>query len=172
MKCYSFRSLTEADARSIVAWCYDGPAAFYNLAPEDAAALLDPASPYVAVLDAEGALVGFFGFGMGGQVPGGHRAGLYDDDALDVGLGLRPDLTGRGLGGAFVAAGLAYAAEQFAPRAFRLTVATFNRRAISLYNRLGFQPGPAFTSPVRGIETPFLLMIRRASSGTDPGAPT
>lgn len=169
---YTFRTMTEADARSIAAWRYDGLDAFYNLDPEDAAGLIDPAAPYVAALDEDGALVGFFGFGPGGQVPGGHRAGLYDDDVLDVGLGLRPDLTGRGLGRDFVAAGLAYGAEHFAPRRFRLTVAAFNHRAIALYERLGFHQGPAFTSPVRGVETPFLLMTRRSLCETAPNAST
>ncbi|MDP9355914.1 MAG: GNAT family N-acetyltransferase [Chloroflexota bacterium] len=169
---YTFRPMTGADAHSIVAWRYTGPDAFYNLDPEDAAALLDPASPYVAVLDAAGSLVGFFGFGTGGQVSGGHRANLYDDEALDVGLGLRPDLTGCGLGRDFVTAGLAYADERFTPRAFRLTVAAFNRRAITLYKRLGFQEGPAFTSSVRGVETPFLLMTRGGLLRTNRGDPT
>ncbi len=169
---YTFRSMTEADARSIAAWHYDGADAFYNLEPEDVPALLDPASSYTAVLDADGFVVGFFGFGPGGQVSGGHRAGLYDDDALDIGLGLRPDLTGRGLGRDFVAAGLAYAAERFAPRAFRSSVAAFNRRAIAVYEHLGFHDGPTFTSPVRGVETRFLLMTRDSQSKTDADAST
>ncbi len=42
---YTFRPMTEAEARSIAAWRYDGPDAFYNLAPEDVPALLDPVSP-------------------------------------------------------------------------------------------------------------------------------
>lgn len=169
---YTFRPMTEAEARSIAAWRYDGPDAFYNLDPEDVPALLDHMSSYTAVLDSSGFVVGFFGFGPGGQVSGAHRAGLYDDDALDIGLGLRPDLIGRGLGRDFVAAGLAYATERFAPRAFRLTVAAFNRRAIAVYKRLGFHYGPTFTSPVRGVETPFLLMTRGSQSKTDADAST
>ncbi len=163
---YRLRPMTGAHARAVAAWRYDGPYAFYNLDPEAVAELLNPAAPYVAVLDTDDTLAGFFGFGPGGQVPGGHRVGLYGDDALDVGLGLRPELTGRGLGRRFVAAGLAYGEERFAPRAFRLTVAGFNRRAIVLYERLGFRPGPAFTSPVRGVETTFLLMHRAATTAT------
>ena len=43
---------------------------------------------------------------------------------------MRPDLTGQGLGAEFVRAGLRFAQDSYSPPAFRLTVATFNRRAI------------------------------------------
>src|SRR5216117_707294 len=55
------------------------------------------------------------------------------------GLGLRPDLTGRGLGERMVQAQLEYAREHWSPQTFRLFVAAFNERAISLYGRLGFR---------------------------------
>jgi hypothetical protein len=54
-------------------------------------------------------------------------------------LGMRPDLTGRGLGEEFVHAGLRFARETYSPPAFRLTVATFNQRAIRVYERAGFE---------------------------------
>ncbi|MDQ2672203.1 MAG: GNAT family N-acetyltransferase, partial [Actinomycetota bacterium] len=72
-----------------------------------------------------------FCFGEDAQVASGKRFGLYEaEPALDVGLGMRPDLTGRGLGEEFVYAGLRFARETYSPPAFRLTVAAFNRRAI------------------------------------------
>jgi len=37
------------------------------------------------------------------------------DDVGEVGIGLRPDLTGRGLGDSFLSAQLAYGAEQWGP---------------------------------------------------------
>ena len=55
---------------------------------------LAPKNGYLAVRDSEGALVGFCCFGFEGQVPGGD----YSVDALDVGIGMRPELTGQGLG--------------------------------------------------------------------------
>jgi ribosomal-protein-alanine N-acetyltransferase len=47
-------------------------------------------------------------------VPGG----TYGADALDTGGGLRPDLTGRGLGREALEVGLAFGRSRFAPRAF------------------------------------------------------
>lgn len=156
-----FHSMREADVRAIAGWRYDGPYAFYDLAGEDVAEFLAEVGSYVAAEDERGELVGFFGFGAVGQVPGGQDAELYPPDALDVALGLRPDLVGGGLGPGFVAAGLAYAREHRspAPTRFRLSVAAFNERAVRAYERVGFRRGPRFSSPVRGVATEFLLML-------------
>jgi [ribosomal protein S18]-alanine N-acetyltransferase len=75
---------------------------------------------------------------------------------------MRPDLTGRGLGEEFVHAGLRFARETYSPPAFRLTVASFNRRAISVYERAGFETVERFGSDTRGAEREWLLMRRWA----------
>ena len=163
---FAFRPLTEDDARVMTAWRYPGPYAFYDLDAADLAEVLAELPDYLAAADEIGNLAGFFSSGPGAQVPGGHRAGLYPPDALDIGLGLRPDLVGRGLGPAFVAAGLAHLRDNLSPppERFRLSVATFTARAIRAYARAGFRSGPRFLSPVRGVETEFLLMLT-----PDPG---
>jgi [ribosomal protein S18]-alanine N-acetyltransferase len=75
---------------------------------------------------------------------------------------MRPDLTGRGLGEEFVHAGLRFARETYSPPAFRLTVASFNRHAISVYERAGFETVERFGSDTRGAEREWLLMRRWA----------
>jgi len=67
---------------------------------------------------------------------------------------MKPDLTGKGMGEIFFQAGIAFAAEELNSKMFRLSVATFNKRAIRLYKNIGFQVGPVFLS--RGRE--FMLM--------------
>ncbi|PFU36485.1 GNAT family N-acetyltransferase, partial [Bacillus cereus] len=82
-------------------------------------------------------------------------AHLYGgEDVIDIGLGMKPDLTGKGMGEMFFQAGIAFAAKEFNSKMFRLSVATFNTRAITLYKNIGFQQGPIFLS--RGRE--FMLM--------------
>ena len=106
-----------------------------------------------------GALVGFFCFGPGGQLPSFDYAA---DGSLDIGLGLRPDLTGRGLGLEFVLAGLEFGRRHFAPAGFRLSVAAFNERAIQVYERAGFRRVEVFTRNTNGGEIPFLVMTLEA----------
>jgi len=157
--------MTESVARDILGWRYDAPYAFYNADPatidDDLLELLG--GSYWSAHDASGRLVGFFTAGPSAQVPGGHLHGVYTQDALDVGLGMRPDLTGRGAGLQFVLAGLEFLREERTPVAFRLAVAVENVRAIRVYERAGFVRVTAFSSPVSGGgNREFLLMLRQA----------
>jgi ribosomal-protein-alanine N-acetyltransferase len=122
--------MTAADAEAIATWRYPEPYSFYDSDrdPGDLALLLDPAGwgeKYFAA-DSDGRLAGFFQL-------------TKADDGVEIGLGLRPDLTGHGLGAEFVAAGLRFAAERFDTHRFDLAVAAFNRRAITVYERAGFR---------------------------------
>jgi RimJ/RimL family protein N-acetyltransferase len=160
--------ITRADAQAISRWRYDGPYAVYNGNPSSVSSLLQPRYLYHSVHDGHGELVGYFCFGEDARVLAGRRLGLYDrEDALDVGLGMRPDLTGKGLGEEFVRAGLKFADETYAPPAFRLTVATFNRRAIRVYERAGFKRVETFGATRLNGEREWLLM-RRARLASQP----
>ena len=53
---------------------------------------------------------------------------------------MRPELTGQGAGYRFVAAILRHAYQQFWSAQQRMTVATFNERAMHLYEKFGFEP--------------------------------
>lgn len=162
---FQVSSLGEDDARTILSWRYDRPYDFYNVTGDEfednLADMLDGSQ--FAVKDDSGELIGFYAFGQTATVPGGHAAGAYAaTDLLDIGLGLRPDLTGRGLGLPFIRAALEFAERTVGARGFRLSVATFNRRAIRVYERAGFVPGTTFTSATPNGDTEFLLMTRAA----------
>jgi len=164
---YSFALMTLEQARVVSAWRYDPPYDFYNPSadPDDLQELLNRDAPYYAATDERGDLVGFFCFRSAAQTLGGLLSGAYaDPDALDVGLGMRPDLTGRGLGAGFIEAGLAFARATFHPASFRLSVATFNRRAILAYERAGFRAGQTFMSHTSSGLHEFMAMTRPASS--------
>jgi [ribosomal protein S18]-alanine N-acetyltransferase len=119
----------EEHASEVATWHYEPPWDFYDLAsdPADASAMRDPARAghQRAVLGESGSLEAFWYFDWHG-------------DVVEVGIGLRPDLTGRGLGESFMRAQLEYAAQAWHPRTFRLFVVAWNERAIRLYERLGF----------------------------------
>ncbi len=160
---YAFRPMSDEEARALVAWRYEAPYDFYDMAkdPEGLEELMGPPerrSGYYAVRS-DGELVGYFCFGSGGQLS---SFDYTDDGYLDIGLGLRPDLTGKGLGLKFLLAGLEFGRRQFAPAGFRLAVATFNERAIRVYERAGFREVEVFTHQTNGGEIPFLLMTREA----------
>jgi ribosomal-protein-alanine N-acetyltransferase len=136
-------------------WHYPEPFSFYDWAedPDDLAELLDPSSrgdAYFAVEDDAGELVGWFSFKR------------KDSRTLQIGLGLRPDRTGQGLGGVFLQAGLKYARTRFRPEQFVLSVATFNKRAITVYERAGFAATHVFMHSTNGGEWEFVEMERPA----------
>lgn len=158
---FSVRPMTEHDARTITAWHYEPPYSFYNPDPEslDDSLVEMMDGSYYAVAGADGQLAGFVAFGATAQVPGGHTHGAYGADALDIGLGMRPDLTGRGLGLSFLQTCIAFAHERFSPPMLRLSVATFNQRAITVYQRAGFKPGLVVPGPAPTRDIEFLVMV-------------
>ncbi len=133
----TFSPLDEREAREVSGWCYLPPYDIYNLAnsEESIAYAFNPQNNFYAMKDDKGDLVGFCSFGQDGQVPGGD----YSVDALDIGMGIRPDLTGRGFGIDFVNSILDFARERFEPPRLRVTIAVFNKRAQRVWRKAGFQ---------------------------------
>ena len=147
---YTFLPLTQNQAEQIAYdWQYEGEFAFYDMPndPEDLAEFLDPdqrTEHYYAAMD-ETQLIGFFMFEPG-------------QDSLELALGMRPDLTGRGNGTAFLESGLAFAIQKYQPRYIELAVATFNERAIRLYAKSGFEPIERFQQETNGGSYEFVKM--------------
>jgi ribosomal-protein-alanine N-acetyltransferase len=155
---FFFHPIREEDARLFAHWHYEAPYSFYDHPdPGDIKGFIDPENHYYSIRDENGDLVGFCCYGIDARVPGGDYA---DAGLLDVGLGMRPDLTGRGLGPGFLAAILDFGKVTFTPDDFRLTVASFNQRAIRTYEKAGFRASQRFMSlGLRpGIE--FVVMTR------------
>jgi ribosomal-protein-alanine N-acetyltransferase len=146
--------MDEDCAHAIAHWHYEGIYAFYDLEQdvEDLEELLDPDSwidHYYAVTDDQGDLIGFFCLER-------------EKEVVVVGLGLRPDLTGRGWGQAFLEAGLEFAREKYRPATFMLSVATFNQRAINVYRKVGFEDLEVFVNKTNSGQYEFLRMAREA----------
>jgi ribosomal-protein-alanine N-acetyltransferase len=151
---FKFRKMTNQEAQEIAGWRYAPPYDFYDWVSDldDLAELLDACrrgDDYFSASDEQGALAGSFQFRRNGIV-------------VEVGLGLRPDLTGKGLGRGFLVAGLDFARWSFSPDIFRLSVATFNERAIKVYESVGFVAGRTYPHETNGGVYEFLEMERRA----------
>ena len=135
----TFHQMDETSARTIQSWRYKPPYAIYNPGSDDVEndiqRFMDPGSPYYGMADEQGELVAYCCFGMEAQVPGGD----YRSEALDIGLGVRPDLTGQGQGLAYVNGVLDFARATFAPCSYRVTIAEFNERARRVWEKAEFQ---------------------------------
>ena len=155
---YTLRPMTSDDVEAMRVWHYPAPYEVYDgeSDPGDIELMLaDIGSKdrWFAVVGLQGDdLVGFFEFkpADGAQ-------------ELEIGLGLRPDLTGIGLGAAFVEAGLVFARARWAPETFVLDVLPWNDRAIKAYERAGFVRGEEHLRRFEGgVERRFLRLSRRA----------
>jgi len=160
---FTFTPMTARDAREIMTWRYEEPYSVYNWEEEDdPAQMLDRRSPQYAVRDEQGELIGFFAYGSSAYVWDSGEPHLYSEGkTITIGLGMRPDLTGRGLGLAFVEAGLEFARQHFASERFRLYVLTFNERAIRVYERAGFERAGIYVQRNAAGDRDFLEMRRR-----------
>ena len=165
---YRFRTMTQADAEQISTWHYPDPFAFYDPSADadDLAELLDPTlrgDEYVSVEDEAGEVVGFFQFKQSQEVVGFFQFKQSQGDVIEIGLGLRPELTGQGIGGGFLKAGLRHARTRFGQTRIVLAVATFNRRAITVYERAGFVAVRTYMHRTNGGEWEFVEMELRGS---------
>lgn len=156
---FSIRAVTESDVRDFATWHYDPPYDGYTITQpidEAVAYFLQPATNCHVIL-AGGELAAFFTFGSDARVPGGD----YAKPLLDIGLGVRPSLTGQGRGRHFVAAVVRYAGQEYPDEPLRVTIAAANRRAIRVWSDAGFFQTQEFTSSetVMGSDT-FLIFER------------
>jgi [ribosomal protein S18]-alanine N-acetyltransferase len=113
---------TERLFAEIATWRYEPPYDFYDGDPEP---VLNP-ERFFQVLDANEDVIGFLYFEQ-------------RENTLEYGLGLRPDLTGKGLGLEFFCAGLRFGRDRYRPTRVITNVAEFNERARKVHERAGFR---------------------------------
>lgn len=146
---FRFRPMTAADARAVERWRYPAP---YDVYDRRSGRSLDPgAEPgrYFAAENGEH-LAGFFEFER------------HDDDGtLRFDLSLRPALTGEGHGESFVRAGLQFADERWSPDSYEVEVDSFNDRALTVYERLGFAPVEGQAVSDGGASNAEYVLMRR-----------
>lgn len=123
--------MTREHANESFYWHYDTPYEFYNTPlqhyNENMSEIFDDnGTDFFAALDDEDQLFGTFDFS-------------FPDGMMEIGLGIRPQDTGKGYGREFVRRCIAFGQAHYGYEgAVRLRVADFNARAIRLYTSLGF----------------------------------
>lgn len=133
--------MTDTYAGIISKWRYPAPYDIYNFTEADAS------EHYKVMLSNTDEVVGFYCIGEAARVPLNSESTPYNCSGyVDVGLGLRPDLCGRGLGKELLETALHDIRIGLGFYSYRLTVATFNERAIKLYKQFEFKTIDKFSN--------------------------
>jgi [ribosomal protein S18]-alanine N-acetyltransferase len=152
------RPLQARDAQAIADWRYQGPWSVYDSRPGD-----DPLSAvagYDAIVDDAGRLVGFVCVGQEARVPGLAEA----DGIVDIGVGMRPDLVGRGLGRQFGAVVLDHLRSRCGDRPLRAVVQGWNERSLRLARGLGFCDAGTHQCVQDGQQVRYAVLVRPADA--------
>ena len=141
--------MSQDSANQIAAWTYPAPYDFYDMVAdeEDLAQLLSQSirdNTYFEVIR-NGALFGFATF-------------FSKKDHLEIGLGMKPDQTGQGLGVNFYQAIEDYARKNFDCQVLQLSVASFNQRALALYQKVGYELVESYQQATNGSLFPFVSL--------------
>ena len=130
---YNYVPIKEEYADEIIDnWHYDGIYSFYDMAADEHDLIIFTDRAYwkdttFAVLNEHDELVGWSSF-------------YIENEDVWLSLGLKPELTGIGLGEEFVSECVKFARSHYKPikQFIKFDVALFNQRAINVYKRVGF----------------------------------
>jgi RimJ/RimL family protein N-acetyltransferase len=87
--------------------------------------------------------------------------GLAEQDGIvDIGVGMRPDLVGRGLGSAFGAVVLGHVQDVCGDRPLRAAVQSWNERSLRLARRLGFRATGIHRCKQSGQDVSYTILVR------------
>lgn len=149
-----FRPLTQAHALEIAdEWKYEGIYSFYDMTadPEDYEGFVDAdlrnKNDHYEVLENE-SLIGFF-------------CVIREGASIEIGLGMRPDLCGKGKGRWFLEQILAFIERNYEFDKLIMNVARFNQRAIKVYHSCGFQDAELIKRSSNGGIYEFLTLIKK-----------
>ncbi len=144
-----FRVPTKSDVEDILTWKFEGIYSFYDNdidvnKMEWIKSIVDSDNDF-AIYDEHNRLMGNCGF-------------EYIDEFFCVGVQMRPDITGKGFGTEFVKAIVEFGKQKYNLEHIDLMVAKFNKRAIRVYEKLGFKVVEEFVNTIRGNDYDFMTM--------------
>lgn len=151
---FHFKKLQQKHALMIAnEWKYEGEYAFYDMTADqqDYEEFIDEKKRnqhgyYEAYLNH--VLVGFFCI-------------IEQDNEIEIGLGLAPNYCGKGIGKIFLNSILTFIDQHYPKQhTLCLLVATFNQRAIKVYESCGFVKESYFNQRTNGSVYPFVKMTK------------
>ena len=138
-----FLPTDEKSVREFLGWKYEAPYEIYNYDPghfeEDLNYHLDPDNNMYCMFRGND-LVGYCSYGRDAQVPGGD----YSEKALDIGMMIKPELTGQGQGNNYANAVIQNGISKYQPEKLRVTILGTNLRAIRVWEKNGFYKAQSF----------------------------
>ena len=150
---FIFKKLTQINALDIANnWKYDGIYSFYDMTAdiEDYdefinEELRNQSDYFEAIYNDE--LVGFFSVSLKSL-------------SIEIGLGLKPDICGKGIGKEFLTQIMNYVDNRYPSNEYIMNVATFNQRAIKVYHSWGFEDYKVVNCKSNGGVYEFLTLIK------------
>ena len=150
-----FQPLTQIHALEIANdWKYDDIYSFYDMTAdaEDYEEFIDEDlrnknDHYEALKNNE--LIGFF-------------CVIQENSSIEIGLGMRPDICGKGNGKQFVKQIIDFIEQNYKFDKLIMNVASFNQRAIKVYRSCGFLDSEITNRSSNGGVYEFLTLIKKA----------
>ena len=139
------RELSVEEAETPLGWLYSGRYATY-----DVRGALGANRGFFFIEDDDGGVVGYGCVGAEARIPGVDP----EPGTVDIGYGMRPELTGQGLGRDFVGAVLEYALAGDPDARARMLILRWNDRSHRVAEAHGFR--------VVGREGEFDLLVRKS----------
>ena len=131
-------NLSEAEAKNICDWKYEGEYSVYNFPTWDEIVARD-----WSIANENKRRGAYFSVKLNGEFIGFFHI-MNRTDHIELGVGMRPDMCGKHYGVAFMRAALQKTADEFPCLPIRLQVLPFNKRAIKCYENVGFVKNGTF----------------------------
>lgn len=147
-----FKEFTIEHIREVNKWHYYGIYSFYDMPSEDGLKeflATDSEVRYFACFNGED-MIGFY-------------CHWLEDGQMAIGLGIKPELTGQGLGKEFTRACIEFGIKRlnYKGNNVKLMVASFNERAIKIYKKLGFKETERNVLETSDGYTEFIIMAKK-----------
>ncbi len=144
-----FRIPVKSDIEDILTWKYDGIYSFYDNSIQKEKiewieSFIDSDDNF-SIYNEQNELVGNCSF-------------YYIEEFFCLGVQMKPELTGKGFGTEFVRAIINFGKKKYNLSYIDLTVAKFNKRAIKVYEKVGFKIIEEIVNTIRGNDYDFLIM--------------